>query len=77
MPRYAWYAPLRSKPILQTRLPAEALAKAGPWASSSRPTNAPSLKLRRTKGKPLAVPVEAAGPKAEYLEYHRREVFGN
>lgn len=27
-------------------------------------------------GRPLAVPAEAAGPKAEYLEYHRNEVFG-
>ena len=28
------------------------------------------------EGKPLTVPAEAAGPKAEYLEWHRREVFG-
>lgn len=28
------------------------------------------------EGKPLAVPAEAAGPKAEYIEWHRREVFG-
>lgn len=27
------------------------------------------------EGKPLAIPAEAAGPKAEYLEWHRREVF--
>jgi putative restriction endonuclease len=27
-------------------------------------------------GQPLAVPAEAAGPKAEYLEYHRNHVFG-
>lgn len=37
--------------------------------------NPPSLKLRRAKGKPLAIPAEAAGPKAEYLEYHRSAVF--
>jgi putative restriction endonuclease len=28
------------------------------------------------EGKPLALPVEAAGPKAEYLEWHREHVFG-
>ncbi len=28
------------------------------------------------EGKPLAIPAEAAGPKAEYLEWHRVEVFG-
>lgn len=28
------------------------------------------------EGKPLAVPAEAAGPKPEYLEWHRAEVFG-
>ena len=38
--------------------------------------NSPSLKLRRTKGKPLAIPAEAAGPKPEYLAWHRAEVFG-
>jgi hypothetical protein len=27
------------------------------------------------EGKLLAIPVEAAGPKAEYLEYHRNTVF--
>jgi putative restriction endonuclease len=27
-------------------------------------------------GQLLAIPAEAAGPKAEYLEYHRNEVFG-
>lgn len=27
------------------------------------------------EGKPLAIPAEAAGPKAEYLEYHRSSVF--
>ncbi len=26
-------------------------------------------------GKPLAIPTEAAGPKPEYLEYHRQQVF--
>ena len=28
------------------------------------------------EGKPLAIPAEAAGPKPEYLEWHRVEVFG-
>jgi len=27
------------------------------------------------EGKPLTIPAEAAGPKAEYLEYHRISVF--
>ena len=27
------------------------------------------------EGKPLTFPAEAAGPKAEYLEYHRSTVF--
>ncbi len=27
------------------------------------------------EGKPLTVPAEAAGPKPEYLEYHRSTVF--
>lgn len=28
------------------------------------------------EGKPLAIPAEAAGPKPEYLEWHREEVLG-
>lgn len=28
------------------------------------------------EGRPLAIPAEAAGPKPEYLAWHRREVFG-
>ena len=28
------------------------------------------------EGQPLTIPAEALGPKAEYLEYHRNEVFG-
>ncbi|MBK6832040.1 MAG: hypothetical protein IPG92_15500 [Flavobacteriales bacterium] len=32
--------------------------------------------FRAYEGKPLAIPVEAAGPEAEYLEYHRTKVFG-
>ncbi len=28
------------------------------------------------EGKPLTLPAEAAGPKAEYQEYHRSAVFG-
>lgn len=27
------------------------------------------------EGKPLAIPAEAAGPKPEYLAWHRAEVF--
>lgn len=27
------------------------------------------------EGKPLAIPAEAAGPRPEYLEHHRRNVF--
>lgn len=32
--------------------------------------------FRAYEGKPLTIPAEAAGPKAEYLEYHRTTVFG-
>lgn len=28
------------------------------------------------EGQPLIIPAEAVGPKAEYLEWHRSEVFG-
>ena len=28
------------------------------------------------EGQPLTIPAEAAGPKPEYLEYHRNTVFG-
>ncbi len=28
------------------------------------------------EGQPLAIPAEAAGPKPEYLAWHRREVCG-
>jgi len=28
------------------------------------------------EGRPLSLPTEAAGPKPEYLDRHRREVFG-
>lgn len=28
------------------------------------------------EGKPLTIPDEAAGSEAEYLEWHRAEVFG-
>jgi len=46
--------------------------------------NAPACREARTvaqnfkayEGQPLSFPAEAAGPKAEYLEYHRSEVFG-
>jgi hypothetical protein len=33
--------------------------------------------FRAYEGKPMTIPEEAAGPKPEYLEWHRREVFGN
>lgn len=35
-----------------------------------------SQHFKAYEGKPLTIPAEAAGPKAEYLEYHRSEVFG-
>lgn len=35
-----------------------------------------NFKIRRTADKPLTFPLEAAGPKAEYLEYHQSMVFG-
>ncbi len=35
-----------------------------------------SQNFKAYEGKPLTFPAEAAGPKTEYLEYHRREVFG-
>lgn len=35
-----------------------------------------SQNFKTYEGKPLAIPAEAAGPKAEYLEYHRSAVFG-
>ncbi len=34
-----------------------------------------SQNFKTYEGKPLTIPVEAAGPKAEYLEYHRNAVF--
>lgn len=34
-----------------------------------------SQNFKTYEGKPLAIPAEAAGPKAEYLEYHRSKVF--
>ena len=42
--------------------------------SSSGPTLGQHFKAY--EGKPLAIPAEAAGPKPEYLEWHRVEVFG-
>lgn len=35
-----------------------------------------SQQFQAYEGKPLALPAEAAGPKPEYLEYHRNTVFG-
>ncbi|MBK8499392.1 MAG: hypothetical protein IPL52_11400 [Flavobacteriales bacterium] len=32
--------------------------------------------FKNYEGKPLSIPSEAAGPQAEYLEYHRSAVFG-
>ena len=34
-----------------------------------------SQNFQNYEGKPLAIPAEAAGLKAEYLEYHRNTVF--
>ena len=34
-----------------------------------------SLNFKNIEGKPLALPAEAAGPKPEYLEWHREHVF--
>ena len=38
-------------------------------------TVAQYFKIRRTADQPLTISAEAVGPKAEYLEYHRGEVF--
>ena len=35
-----------------------------------------SLNFKNIDGRPLALPAEAAGPKANYLEWHREHVFG-
>ena len=35
-----------------------------------------SQNFKTYEGKPLTFPAEAAGPKPEYLAYHRTEVFG-
>lgn len=35
-----------------------------------------SENFKTYEGKPLTLPSEAAGPKAEYLAWHRSEVFG-
>ena len=40
------------------------------------PHAAAAQHFKAYEGKPLAIPAEAAGPKAEYLEWHRVEVFG-
>jgi hypothetical protein len=34
-----------------------------------------SQNFKAYEGKPLAIPAEAAGPKPDYLEYHRISVF--
>ena len=34
-----------------------------------------SQNFKTYEGKPLTIPAEPAGPKAEYLEYHRNSVF--
>ena len=31
--------------------------------------------FKACEGQPLSLPAEAAGPKPEYLEYHRSKVF--
>jgi putative restriction endonuclease len=35
-----------------------------------------AINFKTYEGKPLAIPAEAAGPKPEYLAWHRAEVFG-
>jgi HNH endonuclease len=35
-----------------------------------------AVNFKAYEGKPLTLPAEAAGPKPEYLEYHRIKVFG-
>jgi len=39
-------------------------------------TEAIAQNFKAYEGQPLTIPAEAAGPKSEYLEYHRSEVFG-
>ncbi|HNO05368.1 MAG TPA: hypothetical protein PKK49_08770, partial [Flavobacteriales bacterium] len=39
-------------------------------------SEAVAFNFRAYEGRPLILPTEAAGPKPEYLEWHRREVFG-
>lgn len=39
-------------------------------------TEAVAVNFRAYEGRPLSLPTEAAGPKPEYLAWHRREVFG-
>ena len=34
-----------------------------------------SQNFKTYEGKPLAIPAVAAGPKAEYLEWHRKQIF--
>ncbi len=35
-----------------------------------------SLNFKNIEGRPLTLPAEAAGPKPEYLAWHREHVFG-
>lgn len=39
-------------------------------------SEAVAFSFRAYEGRPLSLPTEAAGPKREYLEWHRRVVFG-
>ncbi len=39
-------------------------------------SEAVAFNFRAYEGSPLSLPTEASGPKPEYLEWHRREVFG-
>jgi len=34
-----------------------------------------SQNFKTYEGKPLTIPAEAAGPKTEYLEWHRKQIF--
>jgi len=38
-------------------------------------TAAVAQNFKAYEGQPLSLPAEAAGPKAEYLAYHRNEIF--
>lgn len=47
----------------------------GRWVRDHFAEATVSQNFKAYEGKPLDIPAEAASPKAEYLEWHRREVF--